>query len=329
MLHNKLDIANLNTPIQKLDQLSDALGKNIYIKRDDYTGSEISGNKVRKLEYTMQYVLDHGYDTIITTGAITSNHARAAAALCAKCNVSCHLVLRGEMAEYEGNLFLDAMLGAHIHIIEPTSSREDAMDKLYKTFEGQGKTPFLIPVGASDWIGTHGYVNAYNEIIKQQDELKVHFDSINVAVGSGGTYAGLWYGQMINCETTQIIGYAVDQSAHTFKNKVIEIIKQLDETIQSYETITINDAYIGLGYGKATDEELQFYIDIAQKEGIILDPTYTGKAFRGLVHEIKSGAYDNQDNILFIHTGGLQGYTQETRLRLQTMLHKIDLSLLK
>ncbi|MGZ2389981.1 D-cysteine desulfhydrase [Staphylococcus saprophyticus] len=233
------------------------------------------------------------------------------------------------MAEYEGNLFLDAMLGAHIHIIEPTSSREDAMDKLYKTFEGQGKTPFLIPVGASDWIGTHGYVNAYNEIIKQQDELKVHFDSINVAVGSGGTYAGLWYGQMINCETTQIIGYAVDQSAHTFKNKVIEIIKQLDETIQSYETITINDAYIGLGYGKATDEELQFYIDIAQKEGIILDPTYTGKAFRGLVHEIKSGAYDNQDNILFIHTGGLQGYTQETRLRLQTMLHKIDLSLLK
>lgn len=265
MLHNKLDIANLNTPIQKLDQLSDALGKNIYIKRDDYTGSEISGNKVRKLEYTMQYVLDHGYDTIITTGAITSNHARATAALCAKCNVSCHLVLRGEMAEYEGNLFLDAMLGAHIHIIEPTSSREDAMDKLYKTFEGQGKTPFLIPVGASDWIGTHGYVNAYNEIIKQQDELKVHFDSINVAVGSGGTYAGLWYGQMINCETTQIIGYAVDQSAHTFKNKVIEIIKQLDETIQSYETITINDAYIGLGYGKATDEELQFYIDIAQK----------------------------------------------------------------
>lgn len=166
MLHNKLDIANLNTPIQKLDQLSDALGKNIYIKRDDYTGSEISGNKVRKLEYTMQYVLDHGYDTIITTGAITSNHARATAALCAKCNVSCHLVLRGEMAEYEGNLFLDAMLGAHIHIIEPTSSREDAMDKLYKTLEGQGKTPFLIPVGASDWIGTHGYVNAYNEIIK-------------------------------------------------------------------------------------------------------------------------------------------------------------------
>ena len=134
---------------------------------------------------------------------------------------------------------------------------------------------------------------------------------------------------MINCETTQIIGYAVDQSAHAFKNKVIEIIKQLDETIQSYETITINDAYIGLGYGKATDEELQFYIDIAQKEGIILDPTYTGKAFRGLVHEIKSGAYDNQDNILFIHTGGLQGYTQEKRLRLQTMLHKIDLSLLK
>ncbi|NWK85301.1 D-cysteine desulfhydrase family protein [Staphylococcus sp. GSSP0090] len=324
MLHNKLNIANLNTPIQKLEQLSETLGKNIYIKRDDYTGSEISGNKVRKLEYTIQYVLDHGYDTVITTGAITSNHARATAALCAKYNVACHLVLRGDMAEYEGNLFLDAMLGAHIHIIEPTSSREDAMDKLYKTLEGQGKTPFLIPVGASDWIGTHGYVNAYNEIMKQQDEMKIHFDSINVAVGSGGTYAGLWYGHMVNRTATQIIGYAVDQSANAFKNKVIAIIQNLDETIQSYDTININDAYIGLGYGKATDEELAFYIDIAQKEGIILDPTYTGKAFKGLVHEIKSGAYDNQENILFVHTGGLQGYTQATRLRLKNMLHQID-----
>lgn len=324
MLHNKLNIANLNTPIQKLEQLSETLGKNIYIKRDDYTGSEISGNKVRKLEYTIQYVLDYGYDTVITTGAITSNHARATAALCAKYNVACHLVLRGDMAEYEGNLFLDAMLGAHIHIIEPTSSREDAMDKLYKTLEGQGKTPFLIPVGASDWIGTHGYVNAYNEIMKQQDEMKIHFDSINVAVGSGGTYAGLWYGYMINSATTQIIGYAVDQSANAFKNKVIAIIQNLDETIQSYDTININDAYIGLGYGKATDEELAFYIYIAQKEGIILDPTYTGKAFKGLVHEIKSGAYDDQENILFVHTGGLQGYTQATRLRLKNMLHQID-----
>ncbi|PHK49689.1 D-cysteine desulfhydrase family protein [Staphylococcus edaphicus] len=329
MLHNKLNIANLNTPIQKLEQLSQSLGKNIYIKRDDYTGTEVSGNKVRKLEYTIHYVLSRGYDTVITSGAITSNHARATAALCAKYNIECHLALEGEMAEFEGNLFLDAILGAHVHIIEPESSREDAMERLYKTLEGQGKTPYLIPMGASDWIGTQGYVNAYNEILKQQTEMNIVFDSINVAVGSGGTYTGLWYGCMTNKASTQIIGYAVNKSANIFKNKVIEIAKQLDEGIQSFDTININDAYIGLGYGKATDEELEFYIEIAQSEGIVLDPTYTGKAFRGLVQEIKSGNYNNQDNILFIHTGGIQGYTKDTRLRMQNMLHKIDYSLLK
>ncbi|RIO55786.1 pyridoxal-phosphate dependent enzyme, partial [Mammaliicoccus sciuri] len=115
-------------------------------------------------------------------------------------------------------------------------------------------------------------------------------------------------------------GYAVTQSAHEFKTKIIDILTHLDDSIASFDTITINDDYIGLGYGQATDEELQFYIDIAQQEGISLDPTYTGKAFRGLVEEIKAGSYDNQNNILFIHTGGLQGYTQATRTRMQQLL---------
>ncbi|WP_436854395.1 D-cysteine desulfhydrase family protein [Staphylococcus caeli] len=324
MLQNKLNVANLNTPIHKLEQLSQELGKSIYIKRDDYTGTEISGNKVRKLEYTIQYVLDHGYDTVITTGAITSNHARATAALCAKYNIECHLVLRGELQAYEGNLFLGAMLGAHIHVIEPEASREKAMEALYKTLESQGKTPFSIPVGASDWIGTHGYVHAFEEILKQEEELNIAFDSINVAVGSGGTYAGLWYGNEQHQTTKQITGYAVDQSTEAFHKKVTEIIQQLDDSVNDFDTVHINDAYIGLGYGQATDEELQFYIDIAQLEGIILDPTYTGKAFKGLIEEIKAGQYDNQENILFIHTGGLQGYTEETRHRLQRMLPEIS-----
>ena len=98
------------------------------------------------------------------------------------------------------------------------------------------------------------------------------------------------------------------------------IIKQLDESIDTFDTITINDSYIGLGYAQATDEELAFYIDIAQQEGIVLDPTYTGKAFRGMVKEIQEGKYDDQQTILFIHTGGLQGYTEETRTRIQRLL---------
>lgn len=320
MLQNKLNVANLKTPIHKLKRLSETLGKNIYIKRDDYTGTEISGNKVRKLEYTLQYVLDNGYDTVITTGAITSNHARATAALCAQFNITCHLVLRGNLAEFEGNLFLDAMLGAHIHIIEPSASREEAMQALQTELETQGERAFAIPSGASDWIGSHGYINAFNEIVEQETDMDVQFDSINLAVGSGGTYAGLWYGNKSRGLNKNITGYAVTQSAHEFKTKIIDILTHLDDSIASFDTIAINDDYIGLGYGQATDEELQFYIDIAQQEGIILDPTYTGKAFRGLVEEIKAGSYDNQNNILFIHTGGLQGYTQATRTRMQQLL---------
>ncbi|AQM41190.1 D-cysteine desulfhydrase family protein [Staphylococcus cohnii] len=324
MLSKKLDVANLPTPIHKLEHLSQRLGKEIYIKRDDYTGTEISGNKVRKLEYTIQYVIDHGYDTIITTGAITSNHARATAALCAKYQIECHLVLKGTMKAFEGNLFLDAMFGAHIHVIDDNQSREIAMTQLRHTLEGKNKTPFMIPTGASDWIGTHGYINAFEEILRQEAELGCHFDSINVAVGSGGTYAGLWFGKHSNKIDTKIIGYAVNESAATFKNKVQTIINHLDESIDTFDTITINDCYIGLGYAQATDEELAFYIDIAQLEGIVLDPTYTGKAFRGMVKEIQAGKYDDQQAILFIHTGGLQGYTEETRTRIQQLLPHFD-----
>ncbi|MGO1299094.1 MAG: D-cysteine desulfhydrase family protein [Staphylococcus equorum] len=327
MLQRKLNIANLKTPIHKLEALSQSLGKDIYIKRDDYTGTEISGNKVRKLEYTIQYVLDNGYDTVITTGAITSNHARATAAVCTQYNIECHLILRGTKKYYEGNLFLATMLGAHIHFIEPSASREETMEILYRELEEAGKTPFKIPAGASDWIGAHGYINTYEEILNQEITMGVQFDSINLAVGSGGIYAGLWFGKTSNNLATQIIGYAVNKNAETFKNKVIEIIKDLDKDTPSFESILINDEYIGLGYGQATDEELQFYIDIAQQEGIILDPTYTGKAFRGLVEEIKQGHYNDQQSILFIHTGGLQGYTQEIRTRIEQLLLKNTKSL--
>lgn len=320
MLQRKLNVANLNTPIQKLDYLSEQLGKNIYVKRDDYTGAEISGNKVRKLKYSIQYVFDNNYDAVITTGAITSNHARATAALCAKYNIECHLVLRGDEAIFEGNLFLGTMLGAHIHQIDSSVSREDTMSEIKEQLIAKGKQPFIIPVGASDWIGTHGYINAYEEIMNQTKVLNLHFDSINVAVGSGGTYAGLWYGNQINKKNIEIIGYAVDQNLEAFKEKVEAIIHELDSDITDFDTIQINDQYIGLGYGKSTDEELAFYIEIAKQEGIIFDPTYTGKAFRGLISEIKQGHYDKQENILFIHTGGLQGYTEQTRHRIQQLI---------
>ncbi|GGP16659.1 D-cysteine desulfhydrase family protein [Oceanobacillus neutriphilus] len=320
----KLNIANLDTPIKKLEKLSNQLGKNIFIKRDDFTGIEVSGNKVRKLEYIIAYALDNDYDAIITTGAIQSNHARATAAVCAMMDLDCHLVLRGEVKEYEGNLFQDDMLGANVNIIPPSASREKAMEELKQKLESQKKKVLIIPVGASNAIGSYGYINCYNEIIKQEVEMGVHFDSINLAIGSGGTYAGLWYANEEADIRKKIIGYSVDQIAEVFKEDVMKIVNDLEDTNHHFDSISINDNYIGLGYGQATDEELAFYINVAKSEGIILDPVYTGKAFKGLVTEIKNGNYDDQENILFIHTGGQQGYTKEMRERIKDVLRKND-----
>ncbi|MFD1413647.1 D-cysteine desulfhydrase family protein [Oceanobacillus jeddahense] len=318
----KLNIANLDTPIQKLEKLSEELGKNIFMKRDDFTGIEVSGNKIRKLEYLVAYALDNEYDTIITTGACQSNHARATAAICAMMDLECHLVLRGEAGEYEGNLFLDEMLGANVNIIPSSESREDAMEELKKDLEAQGKKVLLIPVGASNAIGSYGYIHCYNEIMKQEVEMGIHFDSINLAIGSGGTYAGLWYANEEADTKKKIIGYSVDQIAEVFKEDVMAIVNDLEDIKHQFDRISINDSYIGLGYGQATDEELAFYRDVAKSEGVILDPVYTGKAFKGLVTEIKNGNYDDQDNILFIHTGGQQGYTKEMRERMKGILRK-------
>lgn len=319
---NKLNIANLHTPIQKLENLSEELGKNIFIKRDDFTGTEISGNKVRKVEYSIQYAIDHNYDAVITTGAIQSNHARTTAAVCAIMNLDCHLVLRGDAKEFEGNFFLDHMLGADITIIPQHESREEKMEELKRTLNDQGKKVLIIPVGASNAIGSYGYINCYNEIIAQEKEMNIQFDSINLAVGSGGTYAGLWYGNEQAKSNKKIIGYSVDDTAEAFKQAIIQIVRDIEHCEHHFDTISINDQYVGLGYGKTTDEELAFYIEIARNEGIIFDPVYTGKAFRGLVTEIKQGKYDTEDNILFLHTGGIQGYTKEMRDRINSIITK-------
>ena len=315
----KLHIAQLPTPIQKLEKLSNELGKNIYMKRDDFTGTELSGNKVRKIEYSIQYAMNQGYDTVITTGAIQSNHARTTAADCAMVGLECHLILRGNVTEFEGNFFLDTMFGAHIHIIEPDASREEAMDKQKEQLQQAGKQAFLIPVGASDALGSYGYIDCLHEINEQEKEMDIQFDSINVAIGSGGTYAGLWYGNEQSKSNRKVIGYSVDNTAEEFTADVIDIVEDLDDEINDFSTIEINDQFVGLGYGQTTDEELLFYVEFAKKEGIILDPTYTGKAFRGFISDIKSGRYEDEENILFIHTGGLQGYTKEVRDRIQRL----------
>ncbi|MFJ7730025.1 D-cysteine desulfhydrase family protein [Neobacillus sp. NPDC097160] len=315
----RLHIANLPTPIQKLDRLGEELGVNLYLKRDDFTGMEVSGNKVRKLEFSVADALHQGCDTLITAGGIQSNHCRATAAVAAKYGLGCDLIIRGEIPNhFEGNLFINKALGARVHLISPEESREEKMDEIVENLKSQGHKPYLIPIGASNAVGSLGYASAIEEITQQENKLGIHFDTVVIAVGSGGTYAGLWYANQNQGAKRKIHGFAVDHSAETFMETITDILKEMYlndglEAPEEYKDILINDQYIGTGYAKSTPEELAFIMKTSREHGFLLDPVYTGKAFYGMVSEIQKGHFKDAKNILFIHTGGLLGWTQAQR----------------
>ena len=313
----RIKLANLPTKIEKLERFSERLGgPAIYIKRDDQTGIEISGNKVRKLEYAVAEAISQGADTLITCGGIQSNHARATAAVAAKLGLNSFLVLRSDNPETpDGNHFLDKVLGAEIKIIsreEYSSSRMVIMEGIKDELKAKGRKGYILPEGASNGIGTFGYYSALEEILEQEKELSIKFDAIVVAVGSGGTYAGLFYANKINKNSADIIGVNVCDDADYFKKLITVILNEsfeyTDEKIEfSKDDINIIDGYVGEGYALSRPEELKFITELAKLEGVILDPVYTGKAMSGLVNEIKKGTFKKCENILFIHTGGLFG----------------------
>jgi len=321
---DRIKLANLPTKIEKLDRLSKLIGgPNIYIKRDDYTGTEISGNKIRKLEFSIKEAVDMGCDYLITCGGIQSNHARATVAAAVKMGMKAGLVLRGkEETEIDGNLFINKLLGADIRFITPEdykNRRMEIMEDLKKEMELKDFKPYIIPEGASNGIGSFGYFNAMEEILTQEKEMDIHFDGIFIAVGSGGTHAGLLLGSKLLSSESQIYGINVCDDEKYFKDRINEILiesnKYLDMDIQFDKSeINIIDGYVGRGYALSTPVELNFINEFAKLEGIILDPVYTGKGMYGLTEEIKKGKFHDFKNILFIHTGGLFGLFPQKNL---------------
>lgn len=313
---NKLNLANLPTPIQRLDVLSKEWGVDLWIKRDDYTGIETSGNKIRKLEYTIAKALSEEAGVVITCGGIQSNHCRATAAVAARVGIKSHLVLRiDEEPPIEGNYLLDKILGANITFIsrkDYSSRRNEIMKEIADEYESKGIKAYVIPEGASDGVGNLGYIEAVKETLEQEKELGVEFDTIICAVGSGGTYSGLFLGTKLLAPQKEVYAFNVCDDEEYFLNVCTTIAKDtvsaldLDLEIRR-EDMHIIDGYKGIGYAISRDEELEFIVDVAKKEGIILDPVYTGKAFYGLFNEIKKGNFDKNKRILFVHTGGLYG----------------------
>lgn len=313
----RLKLADLPTRIEKLERFSERTGLNVYVKRDDMSGMEWSGNKIRKLEFSIQEALDRGADTLITCGGIQSNHCRATAAAAARLGLRSCLLLRTDDPDplLDGNYFIDKVLGADIRFISAEdyrSRRGEVMEELAGEFERQGHKAYIIPEGASNGIGTFGYLSCMQEILQQEKEMGVQFDTIVDAVGSGGTLAGLVLANRLYGLNKRIVGINVCDDADFFQHRVSDIVSEaaayLEEPLQvAPEEIKILDGYVGRGYALSRKEELDFIRDFARMEGLVLDPVYTGKCMYGFACEVDKGSFQKSGNVLFLHTGGLFG----------------------
>jgi len=319
----RISLARLPTPLEPLTRLSAAYGTRIWIKRDDLTDTVASGNKIRKLEYSIGQALAEEADVLVTWGGVQSNHCRATAALAARLGLKSHLVLRGsEPNERDGNLLIDSLVGAEITFAPP--ERYQAMDDTYMDLQAeyasQGLKTYRIPVGASDEVGLWGYINCANELKRDFESAGISPDAIVSATGSGGTLAGLIIGNALHELNTRVVAFNVCDDEAYFKHKISKDFVLWRERYGSeldIDQLPINviDGYVGPGYGRATPEVFETIREVARLEGIVLDPVYTGKAFNALLQEIRSGKFEGLSDIVFIHTGGMLGlFPQKQKL---------------
>jgi D-cysteine desulfhydrase len=306
------------TPVEPLNRHGERFdGVDLWIKRDDLTGFELSGNKVRKLEFSMAAALEQGANAVVTCGGVNSNHCRATTFLARRLGLDVHLFLRtpdGQPpAVVQGNTLLNQIAGAQIHWIDPNAYLE--RDQLLSDFARQqdrwDKTVFVIPEGASDALGAFGFVRAAEELQQQLQAMDLKITHVVSAVGSGGTAAGLSAGRDALGAGWQTLCFAVcDDEPHFHR-----IISDIREDLQGYglpafgehSNLVLNAEYQGRGYGLTTQDELVEIAEFARSEGILLDPCYTGKAFIGMNREIVKGTIPPGSRVLFWHTGGALG----------------------
>lgn len=305
----RLSLGHYPTPIEKMPRLRDALGggPRLYIKRDDYTGAGLGGNKVRKLEYVLAAAQKDGVDCVITCGGVRSNHCRATAMLAAKLGMECVLVLNSPPQPYPArpaNLAVDEWCGARVVLV---AGREERVAAMENEARSGGRRAVMIPVGASTPLGAMGYVAAASELAAQTHARELHFDAIFVASSSGGTQAGLTSGlQLFLPANTQLIGVSPDDSSLSIGTTVRGIVSGIGEILGiEFETdVTVLDGFIGPGYGVESDAGREAFALASRTEGLLLDPVYTAKAMAALISQVRAGVFPASSNILFWHTGG-------------------------
>jgi len=287
----RIELGHLPTPLEEMPRLSEALGgPRLFIKRDDETGLATGGNKTRKLEFLVADALEGGADTVITAGAAQSNHCRQTAAAAAKCGLKCILTLTGsDPGVWNGNLLLDDLLGAEVRFVGDVTwtGLLDVMAGVADELRVGGGRPYVIPVGGSNPVGATGYVAAMEEFIGQLKERSLNIDHVVFASSSGGTQSGL----------------VVGARAFGFKGQVlgISVASKVDDLMGVLVQLSTDTAK---GYGKPAEPEREAIRLLAQTEGILADPVYTGRALAGLIDLIRKGTFNKDETVLFWHTGG-------------------------
>lgn len=314
-------LASYPTELQHLDRLSDQLGRPVWIKRDDRLGPLVGGNKTRKLEYLLAQALDQGHERIVTIGGAQSNHARLTAAAARLLGLEPHLLLMGNRPKKStGNLLLDELVDAHLHFVRTDSVRpgrctfEELDGHLRDVARDRVGDHYFIPIGGSNWLGSLGYIGAALELDRQTREAGLEHAWVVSAAGSGGTFAGLVAGLALLGSTLRPLGIDIGKLWTDFPQHVCRLVEEVCEHLGSSlrckpsEIPLVERRYAGRRYGVPTDEGTAAIRRLARIEGVVLDGTYTGKAFAGLLDLAKSGRLGKEDPIIFVHTGGLPGF---------------------
>lgn len=309
-------LAHLPTPLEYLPRLSAHLsGPEIYVKRDDCTGLATGGNKTRKLEFVMGDALRQGADTIITVGAVQSNHVRQTAAAACKLGMKCEVLLEhrienpSETYAHSGNVLLDRIYGANIRELPAGSDFDQAIADVAKEISRAGGKPYVVPGGASNRIGALGYVNCAIELLNQANDMGLVIDHLITATGSAGTQAGLIVGLKATNSGIPLLGIGVNAPKDVQEDRVYSLAAETADYVGASECVNREDViancdYVGEGYGVPTESMNEAVLLLARLEGLLFDPVYSGKALAGLIDLIKSGEFASADNIVFLHTGG-------------------------
>ncbi|NEG86347.1 D-cysteine desulfhydrase [Pantoea agglomerans] len=313
LLHQfpRLELLGAPTPLEHLPRLSDYLGRDIFIKRDDFTPVAMGGNKLRKLEFLAADALREGADVLLTAGAIQSNHVRQTAAVAARLGLKCVALLENPIGTHaenylsNGNRLLLDLMDAKVIMVDALNNPAEQLAEQATRLEAQGYRPYIVPVGGSNALGALGYVECAQEIAHQSEGV-VDFAAVVVASGSAGTHAGLAVGLEHLLPETELVGVTVSRQVEAQLPLVERLRQSLAETleVQAKAPITLWDDYFAPRYGEPNDEGMAAVKLLARLEGILLDPVYTGKAMAGLLDGVSQNRFRREGPLLFIHTGG-------------------------